>query len=738
VRINSRRLLWLVCVGALAGCTTKYVPTDRAAGYEYKVEASSATLKRKPAVGVKCTRRIAPAPGQKVGYRRGLSTWGWVGNVGGALGLSALGGLMWSQGRVAMGQYSIGVAAAAPVVAALVAYKRGTVDAGKVRADFEPAPGERIVAQSADRAFTKEYVAGRNGVVVIPLSDFPRLKQSRGTAELWVYSKSSPVTRAGVTVGDNGVLGATQPPERFPPALSFAATFDDSTGDRDLALDGDESGRIVLTVANSGKGIANDIQAKLTSARVIPGLRVPATYPVGDLKLSERKRVVVPVSANRSLPTDTVELKVELLEPYFQADATPVLLRFEARQFEPPDLVVHEKGVAEGEVVPGKSAEVSFVVLNRGKGKADEVECQVHTPTGVRYLGNEDVFDLGSLEPGAWKRLDFPIFVGARFEAESLRLTASVREARPEFCKDIGLHFPLNRPVERLEQVSIAPVDTGLAQGRRPLSLVADVDTGIPTAVMRNPDAVAVVVAVRDYTKVPTAEYALRDASLIQVYLVKALGYDAKNVIFLQNPSKADLEGVFGIKGKPQGQLYNYVRKDESDVFVYYAGHGAPDLKTKEAYLVPTDAQPSYIDLQGYPLSTFYENLGQVPAKSMTVVLDACFSGAYDKGMIIEQASPLPVAAVTEQPVGNMNVVTACGAGEVASWYSDKRHGLFTYWFLKGLQGEADANKDKAITVGEFRKYVSENVSYWAQRLHNRIQTPTFSGDESRVVAKLR
>jgi hypothetical protein len=255
---------------------------------------------------------------------------------------------------------------------------------------------------------------------------------------------------------------------------------------------------------------------------------------------------------------------------------------------------------------------------------------------------------------------------------------------------------------------------------------------------VRNSDAVAVVVAVRDYARVPTVDYALRDASLAKAYLVKALGYEEKNIIFLQNPSKADLEGVFGISGKPQGRLYNYVRKGESDVFVYYTGHGAPDLKTREAYLVPTDALPSYIDLQGYPLSTLYENLAQIPARSMTVVLDACFSGAYDKGMIIEQASPLPVAAVTERPVGSMNVVTACGAGEVASWYADKRHGLFTYWFLKGLQGEADENKDKSITAGELRKYVSDNVSYWAQRLYNRTQTPTSSGDETRVVARLK
>jgi hypothetical protein len=56
----------------------------------------------------------------------------------------------------------------------------------------------------------------------------------------------------------------------------------------------------------------------------------------------------------------------------------------------------------------------------------------------------------------------------------------------------------------------------------------------------------------------------------------------------------------------------------------------------------------------------------------------------------------------------------------------------------KGLQGAADTDKDKSITVGEMKKYVSENVSYWAQRLHNRIQTPAFSGDERRVLARVR
>lgn len=34
--------------------------------------------------------------------------------------------------------------------------------------------------------------------------------------------------------------------------------------------------------------------------------------------------------------------------------------------------------------------------------------------------------------------------------------------------------------------------------------------------------------------------------------------------------------------------------------------------------------------------------------------------------------------------------------------------------------------------------YGVQRPDHWAQRLHNRVQTPTFSGDDSRVLARLK
>ena len=64
-------------------------------------------------------------------------------------------------------------------------------------------------------------------------------------------------------------------------------------------------------------------------------------------------------------------------------------------------------------------------------------------------------------------------------------------------------------------------------------------------------------------------------------------------------------------------------------------------------------------------------------------------------------------------------------------------HSLFTYYFLKGLQGAADQNADRQLTVAKLQVYLSEQVPYMARRLYNRTQSPTVTpGRESQVLVR--
>ena len=82
-----------------------------------------------------------------------------------------------------------------------------------------------------------------------------------------------------------------------------------------------------------------------------------------------------------------------------------------------------------------------------------------------------------------------------------------------------------------------------------------------------------------------------------------------------------------------------------------------------------------------------------------------------------------------------MTVFNAGKGDEMASWYDAKQHSLFTYYFLLGMSGQADANKDKTITAGEIDAFLQDKVPYRARRMYNREQHPVFIGNPNASLA---
>jgi len=167
-------------------------------------------------------------------------------------------------------------------------------------------------------------------------------------------------------------------------------------------------------------------------------------------------------------------------------------------------------------------------------------------------------------------------------------------------------------------------------------------------------------------------------------------------------------------------------------VTVFYSGHGVSGLQDKRGYLLPVDANPDTPEINGYPVDVLYENLSKPEAKSVTVYLDACFSGESEQGMLIRSASPVFVQASMPETAGSMTVLTAASAEQVASWDEENKHGLFTWHLLQALRGAADedpfGNGDGTVTVAETQAYLDEEMSYAARRRFRRIQTASVQG----------
>jgi len=159
-------------------------------------------------------------------------------------------------------------------------------------------------------------------------------------------------------------------------------------------------------------------------------------------------------------------------------------------------------------------------------------------------------------------------------------------------------------------------------------------------------------------------------------------------------------------------------------VLVFFSCHGVCDIKTQEPYLLPYDADPDYALTTGYALKQVYESLSKLNAQSVTVFIDTCFSGmSRDRQMLMADAKNINVVPRTPKVGKNVVVLSASQNDQISSGFKDKKHGLFTYYLLKGLQGAADKNKDNGINLDELVNYVKENVSQEAVYL-DREQTP--------------
>ena len=254
-------------------------------------------------------------------------------------------------------------------------------------------------------------------------------------------------------------------------------------------------------------------------------------------------------------------------------------------------------------------------------------------------------------------------------------------------------------------------------------------------------DSIAVIIGNSTYAGgVPAVDYAHNDADAMRRFAIETLGYRVGNVIDLRDATKAQLEATFGNRETHKGKLFGWVRPGESDVFVFYSGHGVPGLTDRRSYLLPADGDPNLAEITGYPLDQLYENLSRIGARAVTVFIDACFSGETPKGMLIHAASGISVEVRVPVVGADLTVLTAAQGDQVASWDAKAEHGLFTKYLLDALQGAADGdaygNRDGDVTVDEVRRYLDDEMTYWARRIHGRDQRATVVGDDATVLAR--
>lgn len=251
----------------------------------------------------------------------------------------------------------------------------------------------------------------------------------------------------------------------------------------------------------------------------------------------------------------------------------------------------------------------------------------------------------------------------------------------------------------------------------------SDIDINIPQGKNKNADKTfVVIIANENYQEVEKVPFTINDGETFKLYCNQTLGIPESNISLIKdataNNIKREISWLTQILEKYNG---------EAKGILYYAGHGIPDVKSKDAYLLPVDGygdDPS----TGYSLNKLYTTLNSVPSSSIYVFIDACFSGANRDGGMLASSRGVAIKTKTCVPTGNVIAFSAAQGDETAYPYTEKNHGLFTYYFLKKLQ---ETKGD--VTLGELCEYVIDQVGKQSIIINRKSQTPKVSVSSSLI-----
>jgi hypothetical protein len=548
----------------------------------------------------------------------------------------------------------------------------------------------------------------------------------------------------------NGVQFTSEPlnnkPQSLsaPPNLVASVNFSEPSGNN--ILDAEETGKLTVNVENNGKGDAFDVSLELAASKYLAGITYNKKVNVGKIEAGKIVSKEIPLNTTDDLPTDNLSFTIEVKEAN-GFDAQPSKISFNTHAFEPPSLVVADIGINDQnggtKVEPGKLIDVVARIQNIGRGEAHNVMVDVQKGDNVFFGPDSQThFEIGSLVSGKFTDIKFQFLTNNRIKnGDSVPLSIKLSESHPRYGASRQLALVMNAPQKSAQEFVVkATEQEHKASIQLAGGLSIDVDTNIPEGKKAGEYDIAVVIGNKSYSLSgsPDVEYAVHDAQMMKEYLTRTMGFQPDNIIYEENASLSKFNEIFGTERNYKGKLFKHVKAGESRVFVYYVGHGAPDLETQDAYLVPVDANPQYLRDNGYRLQTFYDNLAKIPATRMTVILDSCFSGNSEKGMLFKGMSPALVKVKKElRGPDKATVITSAGTDQISVWYPEKRHSLFTYYFLKGISGDADYNKDGKIDVGEMKRYLADKVPYMANRLKGYDQQPVVNGDPTDVLAVL-
>jgi hypothetical protein len=246
------------------------------------------------------------------------------------------------------------------------------------------------------------------------------------------------------------------------------------------------------------------------------------------------------------------------------------------------------------------------------------------------------------------------------------------------------------------------------------------------------PTAVALIIGIEKYENLPEAQFANRDAQVFYDYANRALGVPEDRIKLLVDAGASETK----IKKALKHWLPSVVEPNESDVYVFFAGHGLASSDHSGVYLLPEDGDPDLLSDSAVSKNEMLSLISRSSPKQATIFLDTCYSGLSrtSEALIASARGISVVHKEIDTSMTNITVLSASSGSEISHSLKDAKHGLFSYFLMRGIEERADKNGNQQITSKELYDFVKSNVERGAAA-NGWKQTPTIDGDGSVVIS---
>jgi hypothetical protein len=537
----------------------------------------------------------------------------------------------------------------------------------------------------------------------------------------------------------------------------------DSVGNGDGRIQKDEEVDLLFTIVNVGKGKTGNILMDITTP-----LQDVVTINKSQIKLEavdpgEKIATRLTVSLTKTLEGDTLPIDLQIMDTDFQIKLVDkILLPLDASI--PPSIIrVHKTliikermahiygGAGEDTLViaqiekenqlvaTGQLGDWYRVLVDKNdtgwisshavKIKTDEdmkIQVEPAKPTVIKIFQRAPpVIALANPSNGQTVSVDRVTLKGTVVNDRGIdRIEISVNSVvfEKHDNRDIVV-IPASNQTQTTREFDIK---VELREGENNITIEAyDVDGLSSTkTVMVNRIEVrgqvfAAVIGISDYKNIRPLQYADDDATAFYEYLTGDQGIPENNVVKLisRDATLNKIKNVLGV-------FLKYKAGKEDTVIIYFAGHGAVELKSNipdgdglEKYLLPFDAEPNSLHYSAMPMDEIKKLFRRIQAKRVIFIIDSCYSGSGGGRSILtsnkhnKKRGGLSDKYLDRLTEGNGRIIlTASRANELSIEKRDLEHGVFTYYLLEALHGKGDTDGNRIVTVSEAYQYVSKMI----------------------------